>query len=317
MIGYIVRRLMLAIVVLLGVTVISFVLMNLVASGPQLALAIIGPKANPATIHAFILEYGLNHPLPVRYASFLWQLLHGNLGFSYRLNQSVDSIIAAELPKDVLLVGSAFVLAVFVAIPIGMTQAIRRNRAFDYTATGVSFVLYSMPSYALGLLLIAGLSVSTHILPPEAPQATTIGGIISDPAGLVLPVTTLTLINYALFSRYVRSSSLDTLANDYIRTARAKGLSTIFVVYRHVLRNSLIPVTTLIGLSFPAVITAGLVVEYLFNFPGLGLTYFNAAQNLDYPVELGITILIGVATVVGNLLADISYAILDPRVRYS
>jgi peptide/nickel transport system permease protein len=140
--------------------------------------------------------------------------------------------------------------------------------------------------------------------------------MLAHPAGLVLPVITLTLVTFALFSRYMRSSAIENLAQDYIRTARAKGLPERKVLRRHLLRNSLIPVATLVGLSLPAVITAGLVLEYLFNFQGLGLEYFNAATNDDFPVMLGITVLIGFATVFGNLLADIAYAVLDPRVRY-
>ncbi len=314
---YVVSRILVSALVVLGVTVISFVLLNIVASGPKLAVAIIGPKATRGSIEAFVREYGLNRPLPLRYLSYLGQLLHGNLGYSYKLNQSVDSIIKAELPKDVLLVGSSLVLAVLIAVPIGLVQAVRRNGIIDYSATALSFVLYSMPSYWLGLLLIGALSISVHLLPAQAPQATSIGGIIADPSALVLPIATLTLINYALFSRYMRSSAIENLAQDYIRTARAKGLSERRVVFLHLLRNSLLPVTTLIGLSLPAVITSGLIVEYVFDFPGLGLSFFNAAQGFDYPVELGITLLVGLATVAGNLIADISYAILDPRVRYS
>jgi peptide/nickel transport system permease protein len=173
-----------------------------------------------------------------------------------------------------------------------------------------------MPSYALGLLLIAAFSDGFKFFPSEAPQGTTIGSLLAHPAGLVLPVATLTFITYALFARYMRSSAIDSLAQDYIRTARAKGLSERLILWRHLLRNSLVPVTTLIGLSLPSVLTAGLVVEQLFNFQGLGLEYFTAAQDYDFPVMVGITVLIGLATVVGNLLADVTYAVLDPRVRY-
>ncbi len=155
-----------------------------------------------------------------------------------------------------------------------------------------------------------------HLFPPEAPQAATAAGVLAQPHALVLPVITLALVNVALFSRYMRSAAIDTLAQDYVRVARAKGLPGRVVLARHVLRNSLVPVVTLLGLSVPGVLTTGLVVEYVFNFPGLGLTYFNAAVNADYPVELGITVIVGVATVLGSLLADLAYAVLDPRVRY-
>jgi peptide/nickel transport system permease protein len=173
-----------------------------------------------------------------------------------------------------------------------------------------------MPAYWLGLLLIAGLAIGVHLFPPEAPQAATAAGVLADPRALVLPVITLALVNVALFSRYMRSAAIDTLAQEYVRVARAKGLPGRVVIARHVLRNSLVPVVTLLGLSVPGVLTTGLVVEYVFNFPGLGLTYFNAAVNADYPVELGITVIVGVATVLGSLLADLAYAVLDPRVRY-
>lgn len=216
-----------------------------------------------------------------------------------------------------LLVGSAFVISVVIAIPIGILQAVRRNGVIDHGVTGVSFILYSMPSFWLGLILITIFSAQLHVFPPEAPQAATVGQVITDPAGLVLPVLTLVLINFALFSRYIRSSAIESLTQDYITVARAKGMSEPLVVWRHVLRNSLMPVITLIGLSLPWLFTSGLVVEQIYNFPGTGLLFFTSATSQDYPVELGITLVIAVTTVVGSLLADIAYAVLDPRVRYS
>jgi peptide/nickel transport system permease protein len=195
-------------------------------------------------------------------------------------------------------------------------QAVKRNRALDYVGTATSFILYSMPSYALGLILIAIFAISLKLFPSEAPQGATVTSLLAHPSGFVLPVVTLTLVTYALFSRYMRSAAIDSLAQDYIRTARAKGLSERMVLWRHLLRNSLVPVTTLIGLSLPAILTAGLVLEELFNFQGLGLEYFTAATSDDFPVMMGITVLVGLATVLGNLLADIAYAVLDLRVRY-
>ncbi len=242
--------------------------------------------------------------------------MHGNLGFSYKQNRSVNSIILSDLPRDIMLVGTSLVLAVVIAVPIGLMQAVKRNQAWDYAGTATAFVLYSMPSYALGLILIGVLAIQFKVFPAEAPQGATVGAMLAHPAGLILPVLTLTLVTYALFSRYMRSSAIDALAQDYIKTARAKGLSERAILRRHLLRNSLVPVATLIGLSLPAVLTAGLVIEYLFNFQGLGLEYFNAATTDDFPVMIGITVLVGLATVIGNLLADLAYAVLDPRVRY-
>jgi peptide/nickel transport system permease protein len=314
--GYVIRRVFHAILVLLGVTIITFILQSLVASGPKLAHEIIGPKATPGQVRAFEAQYGLLHPLPVQYLHFLDQLLHGNLGYSYKLNISVGTLLREDLPKDLVLVGSAFVIAVVIAVPIGLSQAVHRNHLPDYVGTGVSFVLYSMPSYWLALLLIELLAVTYHVFPPEAPQGSTLGAILGDPRALVLPVLNLVLVNFALFTRYMRSSAIETLAADFVRTARAKGVPEWSIRWRHVLRVSVSPVVTLVGLSLPAVLTAGMITEYVFNFPGLGLAYYNAAITSDYPVELGITVIVGVVTVLGNLLADLSYAVLDPRIRY-
>jgi peptide/nickel transport system permease protein len=313
-IGYIIRRIGQAVIVIAGVTVIVFILRHLLPG--SIARAIIGLRATPQQIATFNRENGLNRPLPVQYITFLNQLLHGNLGYSFKQNMSVDAIVVHDLPNDLLLVGVSLVLALLIAIPVGIVQAVRRNKLVDYAATGISFVLYSMPAYLLGLLLIAFFAVNLRVLPAEAPQQPTIGGVLSDPAGLVLPVATLTLITVALFSRYMRSSAIDSLTQDYIRTARAKGLRQTTILYRHLLRNSLIPIATLVGISMPGILTFGLIVEQLFNFPGVGLAYFNAAVNGDYPVVFGVTVLVAAVTVLGNLIADIAYAILDPRVRY-
>jgi peptide/nickel transport system permease protein len=314
LIGYIIRRIGQAVIVILGVTIIVFILRHLLPG--SIARAIIGLQATPQQVAAFNRQNGLDRPLPLQYVSFLNQLIHGNLGYSFKQNMSVDAIVVHDLPNDTLLVGVSLVLALLVAIPVGVMQAVRRNKLADHVATGIAFVLYSMPSYLLGLLLIAFFAVDLRLLPAEAPQAPTITGVLSDPAGLVLPIVTLTLITCALFTRYMRSSAIDSLTQDYIRTARAKGLRQVAILYRHVLRNSLIPVATLVGISMPGILTFGLIIEQLFNFPGIGLAYFNAAVNGDYPVVFGVTVLVALATVVGNLFADIAYAVLDPRVRY-
>ena len=314
MTGYILRRIGQAVIVLLGVTILVFILRHLLPG--SIARAIIGPRASAAQLAAFNREYGLDRALPVQYFSFLNQVIHGNLGYSFKQNMSVDAIVLHGLPNDIILVGTSLVLALLIAIPLGIAQAVRRNKLTDYAATGVSFLLYSMPSYLLGLLLISVFAINLRVLPAEAPLAPTVAGMLSDPAGLVLPIATLTLVTCALFSRYMRSSAIESLAQDYIRTARAKGLGQAAILSRHLLRNSLIPVVTLVGISLPGILTFGLIVEELFNFPGVGLAYFNAAVNGDYPVVFGVTVLVALATVAGNLFADVAYAILDPRVRY-
>jgi peptide/nickel transport system permease protein len=318
MTGYIIRRLGQAIIVTLGVTLITFALLH--ALPGSLARDILGNRATPQAIAQFNHENHLDQSVFAQYWYFLEQLVkggpHGHLGYSFQFNRSTDSLLATELPRDLVLGGLALIFSLLIAIPVGIAQAVKRNRAVDYVGTGVSFLLYSMPQYAIALLLIQFLSISFHVFPAEAPQGASALSMLEHPSGLVLPVLALTLVTYAQFSRYMRSSALDTLAQDYMRTARAKGLPERLVLWRHLLRNSLITVVTLVGLSIPYILTGTLIIEQVFNFPGAGLEYFQAALRNDYEVMLGITVLVGVVTVVGNLMADIGYAILDPRIRY-
>lgn len=314
MTGFLVRRFAQSVVVVFGVTLFTFFLTRILPGGA--ARAILGPRASPPAIAEFNAENGLNLPIWQQYVFYLNQLLHGNFGFSYRLNESVTGLLHDHLPKTIILLGISTLLALAVAIPIGITQAVRRNKAEDYFFTTFAFVLYSMPPFWLALILIIWFAVDLSILPPEGPQ-----GDIStylDPAqlsGLVLPIAALSLTTIALFSRYMRSSMLDNLVQDYVRTARAKGLSNRAILYRHVLRNALIPIVTLLGLSLPGIFSGALITEAVFNYPGMGLLFWDAAQNRDYPVLLGVTVIVAFATVLGNLLADIGYAVVDPRVR--
>jgi peptide/nickel transport system permease protein len=314
MTGYIIRRLGQAVIVTIGVTLITFILLH--ALPGSLARDILGPRASPQAIAQFNQQNGLDKPLYTQYWLFVQKLLHGNLGYSYVEDRSTDSLLSVELPRDLVLGGVSLILSLLIAIPVGIAQAVRRNGLFDYAGTGISFVMYSMPQYAIALLLIQFLSISFHVFPAEAPQGTSALNMLTHPSGMILPVASLTLVTYAQFSRYMRSSALDTLAQDYMRTARAKGLPERLVLWRHLLRNSLITVVTLVGLSIPYVITGTLIIEQVFNFPGAGLEYFQAALRNDYEVMLGITVLVGVITVLGNLMADIGYAMLDPRIRY-
>jgi peptide/nickel transport system permease protein len=303
-----------AIIVTIGVTMITFLMLHLLPG--SLAREIVGPRASQQEINQFNQANDLNASFPAQYWNFLDKLLHGNFGYSYVYNRSVDSLIATELPRDLVLGGLSLFFSLVIAIPVGIAQAVRRNKAVDYAGTTVSFILYSMPGYAVALLLIQFLSISFHVFPAEAPQGASWLAMLEHPKALVLPVASLTLVSYAYFSRYMRSSAIDTLAQDYIRTARAKGLPERLVLLRHLLRNSVLTVVTLVGLSIPVILTGALIIESVFNFPGIGLEYLNAAATSDYEVMLGITVIVAMATVLGNLVADVSYALLDPRIRY-
>jgi peptide/nickel transport system permease protein len=311
---FVLRRCGQAVIVLLLVTVIVFLLSHLLPGGA--ARASLGTHATPTSIAAFNQANGLNDPLPLQYWHWFSGVLHGNLGFSYVLNQSVSSLLRQRLAKTGYLAGVAVALAVLVAVPLGFYQAVRRNRADDYAVTTVTFVLYSTPAFWLALLLVDAFSVRLHLFPAEAPQGS-FSTVLSDPKAMVLPVATITLVSIAAFSRYVRSSVLDELAQDYVRMARSKGATRRHVLFGHVLRNSISPVVTLLGLSLPFILSGTLITEEVFNFPGVGLLFFNAATNQDYPVLLGVVLVVGAATVIGSLVADVSYALLDPRVHYA
>ena len=313
---FLLRRVLQSIIVILLVTVITFALLRAIPGNP--AIAILGPNSfrNPAAIAQFDKQYGFDLPWYSQYWLWLRHLLAGNLGFSWKLNQSVASLLGTHLPKTIFLVGISTILALLLAIPVGVIQAVRRNRFIDHFFNGFSTVFYAMPAFLLGILLILFFAIKIPIFPPEGPQGEGLGVVFTNFNALVLPIISLTLITLALFSRYMRSSVLDNLTEDYVRTAKAKGASERRVLIRHVLRNSLIPIATLLGLSLPGIFGGALITEAVFNYPGIGFLFEQSAQSSDYPTLLGITVVVAAATVVGSLLADILYAVLDPRVRY-
>jgi peptide/nickel transport system permease protein len=315
MTAYLARRLVQSVFVVFGVTIIVFIIIHALPGGP--ARGLLGAEASARQVQQFIVANGYNQPIFVQYGRFLDQLVHANLGYSYHYNQTVASLLAQDLPKSALLVGLAYVVALAVAVPLGLLQAVRRNSLVDYVTTGASFVAYSMPSFWLGILLILGFAVDLRLLPPEGPQGATVGAVLSDPRAMVLPVLTLALVTIAAFSRFMRSSAIETLVQDYIRTARATGAPERAILFKHVLRNSLIPIITLIGLSLPATISGAVITESVFNYPGMGLLFWTAATTHDFPVLLGSTVVIATATVAGSMLADFLYAAVDPRVHYS
>jgi peptide/nickel transport system permease protein len=313
--GYLFRRLGQALAVVIGVLVLTFIMIHMEPG--NVARANLGFRATQTRIDIFNSTYGLNESLFTQFTSYVDQVFHGNFGTSYQYQEPVSTLIGQRLPCDVVFLGISTVLALLIAIPMGIYQAIRRNGLTDYTLTGVSFTLYSMPDFFFAILLIAIFSIQLKLLPPPtAPLSSTLTGVLAQPSLLVLPVLTMTLITVSSFSRYMRSSAIDVLAEDYIKVARAKGLPERLILTRHVLRNSLLPVVTIVGLSLPSIVSGAVIAETVFNYPGMGLLFYQAATRHDFPILLGTTLVIGVATVIGSLAADVCYAILDPRVRY-
>jgi peptide/nickel transport system permease protein len=314
--GYLIRRIAQAVVVVFGVILLTFLLGHVIPGGA--ARAALGQRATPAAIQQF--NHTNHYDLPI-YEQFGYYvkgiILHFDLGYSYRDNQSVRSLILTHITKTLVLVGLSTILALLVAVPLGVLQVIRRNKPIDYVLTGASFVGYSMPAFLLGQLLILYFAIDLHVFEFEAPQSNSVGGILADPRGWILPVFSLSAITIAGFSRYMRSSMMETLTEDYIRTARAKGASPSRVLFRHALRNALIPIITLLGLTLPAIVGGAIITETVFNWPGMGLLTTNAATQNNVPLLLGTTFIAAIATVAGNLIADILYAVVDPRVRYA
>ncbi|MEI8403877.1 MAG: ABC transporter permease [Actinomycetes bacterium] len=313
MLGYIVRRTLQAIVVILGVTLIVFLLGQLIPGGQ--ARAALGPKATSIQITHFTHLNGFDQPLWVQYWHYIVNMLNGDFGYSYKNNQGVGRLIVERLPKTFTLVGASTLLALVIAIPLGMAQAIRRNTPFDYAMTAASFILYAMPAFLMGELLILLFSFTLHWLPSAPPTDASAWAVFTDPVAFILPVASLAALTVASFSRYMRSSVLDTVAEDYIRTARAKGAGSRRILWAHAMRNALLPIITLIGLSLPAIVGGALIIEDVFNYPGMGLLTVQAANNDDIPLILGTTLVATIATVLGSLLADVLYAVADPRIR--
>ena len=314
MVGFLIRRTGQAIFVLIIVTAATLGLVHLFPGGPIRAL--LGSRATPELIAYYNHLYGFDQPFYVQYLRWIGQLLHGNLGFSDKLNISVATLIGQDLPKTIVLVLLGTLVSLLFGIPLGVYQAVHRNSAADYVLTGISFLGYSTPTFFLGLVLVDWFAVDSHVFPAFGPQSSSVGSILSDPRALVLPVFTYAFLLYALWSRYMRSSVLDNLVQDYVRTARAKGASERRVVWGHVFRNSLVSIVTLLGLSLPTLVSGAILIEVVFNYAGMGLAFYQAALNNDFNVLLGFTVLATTATILGNLLADVGYAVLDPRVRY-
>ncbi|MDQ0189162.1 ABC transporter permease [Alicyclobacillus cycloheptanicus] len=313
---YIIKRILEAIPTLLGVSILSFILMHIVPGDPVRLM--LGRYWTPERAAELSKNLGLNHPLWEQYLIWLRNMCEGNLGYSYTYSKPVTTEILMNLPHTLILVGCAMVIAVLLAVFIGSLQAYFENSVGDHIATFLGYFFYAMPVFWLAMLLISFFSLDIRLFPS--------GGIMSPQESgfnlwdyinhLILPVITLVVIQLAGWSRYMRSSMRDTLLQDYIRTARAKGLREFGVIFVHALRNSILPIITLLGLQLPGLFGGAVIVEEVFNYPGMGLLYWNGLQVLDFPILLGIIMFLGVITVLGNLLADLAYAIVDPRISY-
>jgi len=313
---YLVRRIGQSIAVVIGVMILTFILVHLEPGST--ARAVLGLKATPARVALFDNTYGLNRPLVVQFWLYCVHVLHGNFGISYTAGQPVSTLIAERLPRDIVLLGLSTFLALIIGVPMGLYQAIHHGTVRDDVVAGTWFTLYSAPDFMEALLLIAIFSVHFHLLQPNFPGGvTSVGGVLADPNALVLPVVVLAINSVAGFSQYMRSSAIEELAQDYIRTARAKGLSERRVIYRHGVRAALTPVVSQLGVDIGALLGGVIVVEEVFSLPGLGAQSVTAIDNGDLPVIIGFVLVAAAFVVIANIIVDAAYALLDPRVRIS
>jgi len=310
---YITRRLATAVPTLILISMVVFGILAL-APGDPLGQFAANPDIPPEMRLNILHQLGLDEPIPIRYAKWAMSFLQGNWGYSFASHIAASRLILQRLPTDLWVVGSAYLVAVVIAIPIGVISSIKQYSAFDQIATTLAFIGFSLPTFFTGVLLIIIFSVRLRWLPFIYDVQ------VTDPVGMLrqalMPVAVLALFQAAGLMRFVRSSMLDNVRQDYVRTARAKGLPEAGVVVRHVLRNGLIPVVTLLALGLPAVFTGAVVTEQIFRVPGIGSLLIASIQNSDTPVVMAITFLYAILVVVFNLFADVIYGLLDPRIKY-
>jgi len=319
MVAFVLRRLAIAVPVILGILLIAFCFVHLLPGSPIQMLINPNDLSGPDSakyLASLRAELGLNKPLPIQWLDWMGQLLKGNLGYSYQQQVPVTSLIGQRIGATVLLSVTALLLALAIAIPLGVVAALKQRSGFDYASVGLSMFAISIPIFFLGLMAIYVFSLRLGWLPPGGISTLGVTGSFSDTVRhLALPACVLSAVLVGPYVRYVRQSMLEVLGMDYIRTAIAKGAPRMRVVFRHALRNALIPLTTVLAIQIPALLAGTLVIETVFAWPGLGLLVYDAISNRDYPIILAVVMLSAALVVLFNLIADVVAAVLDPRIR--
>lgn len=304
MLSYLARRLLASLLILLGVSVVTFGLTFMIPADPVAMIA--GRNSTPAVREQIRHQLGLDRPVPEQYAAYLTRLVQGDFGRSYARKSDVGPLIASRLPPTLLLMFAAIIAELLIGIPAGLYAASRRGRAGDKIAMALSFTFVSTPQFVVGLTLLYLFAYLLSWFP--------LGGYGSF-SHLILPAVTLGLAGGGWYSRMMRSSMIDVLRNDYIRTARAKGMSGTRVLFRHALRNAILPIVAMIGLDIGIFMSGVVVVENVFGWPGIGQLMWQAIQSLDIPIIMGVTIVAACFIVLGNLIADLISPLIDPRIR--
>lgn len=320
---FVIRRLIQAAVMIFLMSIIFFTMLHVIPGGPAETIGANNPHITPAERHDIAVKYGLDKPIPVQYLIWLGNALHGDFGFSLLNGRPVTAVMGERVTTSLQLFLPALLLAILVAVIVGVVAAVRQYSLFDYTATILAYVGISTPIFFIALVLQEFLGVQLGILPVCCMGSDDTFGFTSlqlfqdRVIHLLLPVLVLSIQFIAVWSRYLRSSMLDVIKQDYVRTARAKGLGSGAVLFRHALRNGLIPLVTVVALSFGGIFGGAVVTETVFQVPGLGQLFINSLTPPDYPVLVAYLILGSSAVIFFNLVADLMYAVVDPRIRYS
>lgn len=316
MFNYVMRRIFIAIPVLFGVTIINFIIMSMAPGNPVDML--VSPHIPAEALEAKRIELGLNAPAYVQYFNWLKHLLQGDLGYSMVTYEPVMKMIMSRMGPTLLLMGVSLLIGVAIAVPLGILSARKQYSKLDYIAVTGSFLGISIPNFFLGLGLIFVFSLWLKILPSGGMTSLGGNGGLGDILlHLIMPVIVLTANVAGRNIRYVRSSMLEILEQDYLRTARAKGLKEFIVVNRHALRNALIPIITVLGMEIPILFGGAVVIEQIFSWPGIGQLTMSSIMNRDYSTIMGLNLMAAVIVIGANLLTDIAYGLVDPRIKYS
>jgi peptide/nickel transport system permease protein len=308
---------LIAVPLIFGVIAFNFILIHLAPGDPTSIF--INYKMTPTLREKIIEDFGLNQPLYVQLAKYFADILQGNFGYSFSYNEPVLDVIGRRIPATLLLTGSSLLLSVLIGVPLGVIAARKPFSKTDRFITAISTVSYSMPTFWLSLILLLLFALYLDIFPAGGISSITAGAVnpLDILYHLFLPMVSLTIINLGVFALFTRASLLDVLKQDYIRTARAKGLSEHAVLYRHALRNGLLPIVTVFGLYVAFMVQGAIMVETVFNWPGLGRLTYDAILMRDYPLILGLFLIFSVILVIVNLITDIVYAYIDPRIKFT
>ena len=314
---YTLKRLLIAIPTFLGITILAYFILNL-APGSPLDAMLVDPRITAAELERKRIALGLDKPVIIQYFNWLKMLLQGDLGFSYSTQRPVADMILERLPATATLAGASMIFSLLIAIPLGIFAATKPNSKRDYISGGISMLMMATPNFFVGLVFIYFFAIVFQILPS--------GGMYSSAGGaktfadlakhMIMPCMVLSFQQIGTWVRHMRSGMLEVLQEDYIRTARSKGLKQKLVIIKHGLKNALIPVITIIGMSIPSLVGGAVVTEQVFGWPGVGSLMVTAIEARDYPVIMGVTVMIAVAVLLANILTDLAYGLVDPRISY-